>query len=691
MKHPISLISIVAIMLFEAAPTNIRAQPNPFAPPAGTQKYSFYPQGGNFFSDLFPTNFVDVDTTSGSLAYNGSDYTLDGHAGIDTEITSFTAQDIGVPIFAALDGTVIQTHDGEFDKNTMLNSLPSNYVIIDHGNGQTTYYAHFKKDSVAVIVGQQVTAGQQIGLTASSGNSTGPHLHFQSEVNGQVFESFAGSARPGPSGWVSQPPFREDLYLRAFAITDQDLSTWAGLPYDTTRKGTFYTGVQPVHVWFQFGNGEGVTGLAANYVRPDGSVAFATGTASVSNAQRNSYFYYNFDVNLDVVGTWHLDLLVNGQVVADAPFMVISSGAIVNHPPGSIEAAFDPVSPTFSDTPFCRITSSTLLLDPDYDFVRYHYVWKVNGTIVRDVVSAGLADAISRDKTHPGDDLTCTITPSDGTANGPSTTVTTTVLVGQPLLNISTRLNVGTGGNVLIGGFIITGSDPKKVLIRAIGPSLSAFGIEGALADPTLELHEPDGAVVTNNNWRDMQEQEIIDTTIAPTNDLESAIVATLDPGAYTAIVSGKDQSTGVGLVEAYDLDLTSSSQLANISTRGFVATEDNVMIGGFIVGGEGASSTTIVLRAIGPSLGALGVADPLQDPTLELHDSDGMQIAFDDDWKDSQQAEIEDAGLAPTDDREAAIDANLSPGAYTAIVRGKNNTTGVALVEAYDVNLGSN
>ena len=228
-------------------------------------------------------------------------------------------------------------------------------------------------------------------------------------------------------------------------------------------------------------------------------------------------------------------------------------------------------------------------------------------------------------------------------------------------------------------------------MIHAIGPSLSAFGIEGALAHPTLELHEPDGTVVTNNNWRDMQEQEIIDTTIAPTNDLESAIVATLDPGAYTAIVSGKDQSTGVGLVEAYDLDLTSSSQLANISTRGFVATEDNVMIGGFIVGGEGASSTTIVLRAIGPSLGALGVADPLQDPTLELHDSDGMQIAFDDDWKDSQQAEIEDAGLAPTDDREAAIEANLSPGADTAIVRGKNNTTGVALVEAYDVNLGSN
>ena len=564
-KRPVTLIILAAIVLCEGVSRSASAQVINFAPPAGTQRYSFYPQGGNFFGDLFPTNFVDVDTSSGFLAYNGSDYTYDGHTGIDTEITNFTAQDIGVPIFAALDGTVIATHDGEFDKNTMLNSLPPNYVEIDHGNGQTTTYIHLKKDSVVVVVGQQVTAGQQIGLTASSGNSTAPHLHFQSEVNGQVFESFAGSARPGPSGWVSQPPFRIDAYLRQFGLTDQDLATWAGPPFDTTRKGTFFTGVQPVHTWFQVGNGEGITSLTLSCLRPDGSVALTT-TSPFTGFPRNGYLTYNFNLNLDVVGAWKIELKINDQVLANAPFSVVAPGSPgVNHAPAVIEAAFDPVSPTFSDTPFCRITSSTLFLDPDYDFVRYHYIWKVNGTIVRDVISAGLADAISRDKIHPGDDLTCTITPSDGTANGPSTTITTTVLVGQPLLNISTRLNVGTGGNVLIGGFIITGGDPKKVMIRAIGPSLSAFGIQGALADPTLELHEPDGTVVTNNDWRDNQEQEIIDTTIPPTNDLESAIVATLDPGAYTAIVSGKDQSTGVGLVEAYDLDATSSSQLANI------------------------------------------------------------------------------------------------------------------------------
>ena len=684
MKYPFVLITIAAVAFCQGASRSALAQANSFVPPMSIQKYPFYPQGGNFFVDLFPTNFVDVDTTSGILAYNGGDYTYDGHNGIDTQIPGFAAQDIGVPIFAALDGTVIETHDGEFDRNTMLNSLPSNYVKIDHGNGQTTTYFHMRKNSVAVVVGQQVTAGQQIGLTASSGNSTAPHLHFQSEVNGAVYEPFSGSARPGLSGWVSQPPFRTDRYLLAFVVTDQDLSTWAGFPFDTTRKGTFFTGVQTVNTWFLIGNGEGITSLALRYLRPDGSVAFSTGDAPVNNAVRLSYFYWDLNPNLDVVGTWTLELLVDNEVLADAPFEVVSPGSpVVNQPPGAVEAAFDPVTPSFADAVFCRITSPTLFLDPDYDFVRFHYVWKVNGVMVRDVMSAGLADAISHDKIHVGDELTCTITPSDGMANGPSTTVTATVTNGQPLLNISTRLIVQTGDNVLIGGFIITGPDPKKVIVRAIGPSLPIGGTP-VLADPVLELHKPDGTVVTNDNWRDTQEQEIIDSTIPPTNNLESAIVATLPPGAYTAIVSGKNGATGVGLVEAYDLDQMASAQLANISTRGSVESGDNVMIGGFIIGGTG--SPTVVVRAIGPSLASQGVAGPLQDPTLELHDANGAQIAFNDDWKDSQQSEIENSQLALADDLEAAIETDLMPGAYTAVVRGKSNAAGVALVEVYNL-----
>jgi len=252
------------------------------------------------------------------------------------------------------------------------------------------------------------------------------------------------------------------------------------------------------------------------------------------------------------------------------------------------------------------------------------------------------------------------------------------------LLNVSTRLRVLTGDDALIGGFIVTGNASKRVIARAIGPSLTTLGVPGALADPTLELHGPGAFVtITNNNWRDTQETEIEATGVAPADDLESAIVAVLPPGAYTAVVRGNNGETGVGLVEAYDLEAATDAQLANISTRGFVDLGDNVMIGGFILGNGGASAR-VMIRAIGPSLTAVGVPNALDDPTVELHNSNGDTIGANDNWKDTQQAEIEATGIPPTDDRESALVQTLAPGAYTAIVRGKNDTTGVALVEAY-------
>jgi hypothetical protein len=274
----------------------------------------------------------------------------------------------------------------------------------------------------------------------------------------------------------------------------------------------------------------------------------------------------------------------------------------------------------------------------------------------------------------------------DYSSNGVTITITT---VPSQLLNISTRMRVLAGDNVLIGGFIVTGSDAKKVIVRGIGPSLTSQGVPGALADPTLELHDSTGATIaSNDNWKDTQQADIQATGIPPSNDLESAIVATLpaNNSAYTAILRGKNNTTGVGLVEAYDLDQAANSKLANISTRGFVDTGDNVMIGGFILGPSGASSAKVIARAIGPSLTASGVANALQDPTLELHDANGTTIASDDNWKDTQQSEIEATGIPPTDDRESAIVATLAPGNYTAIVRGKNNTTGVGLVEVYNL-----
>ena len=243
-----------------------------------------------------------------------------------------------------------------------------------------------------------------------------------------------------------------------------------------------------------------------------------------------------------------------------------------------------------------------------------------------------------------------------------------------------------TGDNVLIGGFVITGTQPKQLLIRAIGPSLTSFGIPDVLADPVLELHDGAGTLITSNdNWMDApNRQEIIDSGIPPTNDLESAILMTLDPGPYTAIVRGVNDTTGIALVEAYDLDLAADSVLANISTRGLVQAGDDVMIGGIII--LGPDPQEVLLCAMGPSL---PVAGALADPILELHDKDGVTIATNDDWRSDQEADIIATTIPPTEDAESAILMTLTPDAYTAIVRGKNDTTGVALVEAYQVDNG--
>lgn len=287
---------------------------------------------------------------------------------------------------------------------------------------------------------------------------------------------------------------------------------------------------------------------------------------------------------------------------------------------------------------------------------------------------------------------TYTITITATNAEGTSATFQLVLTILPPatpttLLNISTRLRVLTGDNALIGGFIITGTAPKRVIVRAIGPSLTDFGISGALADPVLELHGPGGFItITNNNWQDTQQPEIEATGIPPSNNLESAIVATLPPGAYTAIVRGLSDGTGVGLVEAYDLDSAANSQLANISTRGFVDSGDNVMIGGLIGGPASAGGGPMLVRAIGPSLTGFGVPNALQDPTLELRDGHGNLIASNNDWRDTQQAAIESTGIPPSDAKESAILSTLAPGTYTAIVRGTNNGTGVGLVEAYNL-----
>jgi hypothetical protein len=246
------------------------------------------------------------------------------------------------------------------------------------------------------------------------------------------------------------------------------------------------------------------------------------------------------------------------------------------------------------------------------------------------------------------------------------------------LANISSRAVVQTGDNVIIGGFIITGAQPKKVMVRAIGPSLN---VPGKLSNPVLELYNSSQLITSNDDWGSAPNaQEIIDSTIPPSNSQESAILMSLDPGAYTAIVRGVSGTTGTGLVEVYDLDRTVGSRLANISTRAFVQTGDNVLIGGFIV--LGPDNLRVIVRGIGTSL--TGVALHLLDPMLELHDGNGTTLATNDNWRSTQESEIIATGIPPPNDAESAIVQLLSPGNYTAIVSGTSNTTGVGLVEVY-------
>jgi hypothetical protein len=258
-------------------------------------------------------------------------------------------------------------------------------------------------------------------------------------------------------------------------------------------------------------------------------------------------------------------------------------------------------------------------------------------------------------------------------------------------LNISTRLRVEVGDKAMIGGFIITGNEAKPVVLRGLGPSMVSSGVPAAqvLNDPVIELHGPNSALITtNDNWKDSPQRSQIEGTIfQPSDDRESVILATLSPGAYTVILNGSGQTTGIGLVEIYDTDQAVHSALANISTRGFVQTGNNVMCGGFVLGGNN-NPARIAIRGLGPSLAQYGLGDVLADPVLELHDGNGALMISNDNWTDDPviATELFANGLAPQDGHESGIFISSPPGQFTVILSGKNNGTGIGLLEIYNL-----
>ena len=358
-----------------------------------------------------------------------------------------------------------------------------------------------------------------------------------------------------------------------------------------------------------------------------------------------------------------------------------NGGPTFTHIPLTGSPAIDAGDPNFTPPPF----------DDQRGYPRV-----VNGRI--DIGSVEVQPAPTPSPTPtPTVTVTATPTPTPSATVSPTGTPTPTATPSvsptpsstpAQALNISTRLRVELDDRVMIGGFIITGNATKKVALRGIGPSLRNSGLSDVLGDPTLELRNGSGALLfQNDDWQDdpAHAAQLIALGLAPTDPNESGIMAMLQPGAYTAIVSGKNQTTGIGLVEVYDADLAAASQLANIRTRGFVQTGDNVMIGGFILG---HGSANVAVRGLGPSLSQSGLSNVLADPTLELRNSNGMLLIANDNWQDDliSAAQLTAHGLAPQNSLESGIFASLPPGAFTAILAGKNGGTGIGLVEIYNV-----
>ena len=446
------------------SPAPVVRNPRP-SPLAARPPYTFFPQAGIPGRDLFTSNYVDLngasyDITAPGLDYECTDYSYQGHSGHDSIIEGFREQAIGVPVFAALDGTVTSAHDGEFDEQTTnLAGRAVNYVTLAHQGGYHTQYIHLKRGSVAVAVGDIVTAGTQIGLTGSSGNSSWPHLHFTSFANGVVYEPSAGACRTGASFWTSQPALRRDLFVSSFTFGTAAFSGTAGYPYDqVTRRGTYVTGTSTIYFRHGVRNLPAQSSFRISIRRPDGSTAQDT-SGSYNNAfRKHAWYWFSRNVTLNVTGAWVLDLYINNRLVVTAPFSV-TTGAITNGAPLSAgTVAIVPASPGPADVPMCRVAPETLYRrDPDYDLVRYRYRWSVRGTLVRDVATAGLADAIPSGLIRDRDELRCEVTPSDGVLNGPTASAAAGANAQQLLAGASVtsangvyRLTYQTDGNLVI-------------------------------------------------------------------------------------------------------------------------------------------------------------------------------------------------------------------------------------------------
>ncbi|MDA1259303.1 MAG: M23 family metallopeptidase, partial [Planctomycetota bacterium] len=412
--------------------------------------YPFFPMGANHNEDVAVTGFVDLDPAPlNFFDFECGPNTRDGHDGLDAPIRSFEEQWIGVPVFAALAGTVTVVQDGFPDMNLNGSMAPGNFVIVDHGGGRLAHYFHLRNGSVSVAVGQGVRAGQQIGFAASSGNSFYPHLHLSTYDNGVLTEPFAGACRPGGSGWVAQPQILHDFRFLDGSPTWQDLFLLnTPLPWPQPREGDFAKSDGFVYFWYL------AQALPPNstwrhvFERPNGTVAFDSGDIAIGNPLEEHWFngFWYFWVNdmHTISGRWHWRHVINGIARARVPIEVVTQRTPgFNRPPLPVSLVLDPASPAAGEAVFCRVQGDHLVDDLDYDVLSYRYQWRVNGVIARDVVHAGRADAFPADFAGLGDTLQCAVTVSDGGAQ--AATVAVAAVLGGASLALAAPLPGAAG------------------------------------------------------------------------------------------------------------------------------------------------------------------------------------------------------------------------------------------------------
>ncbi len=654
---------------------------------------------GSYLAD----NFGNLNQTGALVRYN-SDGTID---------TTFGTDGVATGLFSGINAVVIQT-DGKivaagynatggygvvqrFNSDGTNDSTFIGDPIISFGFGRTDSLSSvaLQTNGKIVVAGASEAGSPQFAFARLNSNGT---LDTTFDTDGLLIVPLGGAALEvavQADGKIVAAGYADLDFAVVRLKSDGTLDpSFAGDGIVTTNVVGYDVGtdmlIQPNGkiIVAGYSNALGGAHFAVVSYNSDGSLNTPFGTDGVVQIDFGSTSELAYGLTLDydgnlVVAGGSGGLFAVARLLSDTP-------PPANTPPVAVDDTYIANGPIACPTPSSTSDTAPGVLRNDTDKEGNPLTAQLVTPPTRGTVTLnpdGSFSYVTSDCGLTGTD-SFTYRASDGQDLSNEATVTIILDSGaaanEVLLNISTRLQVLTDDKVLIGGFIISGDESKTVILRAIGPALADFGISDPLADPVLELHAADGSLImSNDNWKMDQQSEIEMTGLAPTKELESAILATLDPGAYTAIVSGKDGGTGVGLVEVYDLDAAAASELANISTRGFVETGNNVMIGGFILGGD-TDTSNVLIRAIGPTLTDFGVAGALEDPTLELHDAQGALISSNDNWMDDQKDEIEATGLAPQDELESAILETLAPGAYTAIVAGQSGGTGVGLVEVY-------